>query len=188
MFAFSFFRSPSSKVQVSEDKERTKEIPFDRSFFSFQTRQFGIDTSRTRVFTIPLETLEISWRQDVRVHRRACKSSLVTRSQINDAFSESLSAPAVATMFYSIINLGRALSRNVRYLCTLYFSINRSAKRADDFSVNNSFHRVYFSPSSRRISSPSPFPNPILTRSNFANSLDIVNILDSENNYFLFFF
>lgn len=125
-----------------------KEIPrpFNRSFFFFffQTWQFGIDTSRTRVFTILLETLEISWRQDVRVHRRACKSSLVTRSQINDAFSESLSAPAVGTMFYSIINFGRALSRNVRYLCTLYFSINRSAKRADDFSVNNSFHRVYF--------------------------------------------
>lgn len=83
--------------------------------------------SEDAVFTILLETLEISSRQDVRVRRRACKSSLVTCPQINDAFSESLSAPAVRAMFYSIINFGRALSRNVRYLCTLYFSINRAA-------------------------------------------------------------
>lgn len=144
-------------------------------FFFFFKRGNSVSIARERVY------LRFSWKR-WKYHggkmsaftERACKSSLVTRSQINDAFSESLSAPAVGTMFYSIINFGRALSRNVRYLCTLYFSINRSAKRADDFSVNNSFHRVCILPifSPYFIRSPFRFQfrfqsNPIQLREQF---------------------
>lgn len=74
----------------------------------------------------------------VRVHQRACKSSVVPRSQINDAFSESLSALAVGTMFYSNINFGRALSRE-RSISLYFVFLNQSPGVNERFSVNNSF-------------------------------------------------